>query len=79
MSAGRHPAHPRRGELDGQRHMIEALADLDHRRLVAFGELEIGADHSGAVDEQFDTVARHAALDNGATAHTCSPRTPSGV
>ena len=57
----RHAPHPRGGQLDRERHVVEPLADLDDRPFVLGGEREVGAGHPGPVDEQLDAVARHAA------------------
>ena len=45
-------AHPRRGQLQRQRHAIELVADLDHGGHVGVGQREVGAHGGGAIDEQ---------------------------
>ena len=52
----RQDAHPRRRQLDRQRHAVEAPADLRRGGGVVVGEAEIGADLSRAVGEQLDRL-----------------------
>ena len=46
--------HPRRGQLDRQRHPIEARANLGHRRGIVIGDGEPGPGMAGPVGEQLD-------------------------
>ena len=46
----------RRGELDRQRHAVEATTDFGHRGRVVVGDGEIRPDLSGTVDEQLDRL-----------------------
>ena len=46
--------HPRRRQLDRQRHTIQAPADLAHRRGIVVADGEIGPSMAGPVGEQFD-------------------------
>ena len=55
-----HSPNVRGGELDRERHVIQAVADLDHRGFVLVGQVEVGSGHARPVDEQLDAVARHA-------------------
>ena len=48
----RQGAHPGGGQLDGQRHAVEAAAQLGHRAGVLVGHGERGLDGPGALDEQ---------------------------
>ena len=52
----RQHAHPRRRQLDRQRHAVEASADLRRGGGVVVGEAEIGADPSRTVVEQLDRL-----------------------
>ena len=46
--------HPRGGQFDGQRHAVEATADLGDRVGVAVGDREVGPGSAGTVGEQLD-------------------------
>ena len=48
--------HPRRGQLDRQRHTVQARADLAHRCGIVISEGEIGAGMAGPVGEQLDRL-----------------------
>jgi hypothetical protein len=50
----RQRTHPRRGQLDGQRHPVEARADLAHGRGIVVADRETGPGTAGPVGEQFD-------------------------
>ena len=52
----RQDAHPRRRQLDRQRHAVEAPADLRRGGGVLIGEAEIGPDLARAVGEQLDRL-----------------------
>jgi hypothetical protein len=56
-----HPPHPGRGELYGQRDVVEALADLDDGGLVVVAQSDVSSHHLGPVHEQLDAVDRPAA------------------
>src|SRR5262249_41196781 len=66
MQARRHltrrqHAHPRRGELDGERDTVEALTDLRHVDGRVSGDGEVGTHPPCPVDEQLDRP-RHVTL-----------------
>ena len=46
--------HPRRGELDRQRHAVKALTDLRHRGGILVGDDELGPDQASTVGEQLN-------------------------
>ena len=52
----RQRAHPRRRQLDRQRHPVQAPTDLGHGGGVVVGDGEVGPGQSGAVGEQLDGV-----------------------
>ena len=52
----RQRAHPRRRQLDRQRHPIQARANLAHRRGGVGAQREVGPGMAGAVDEQLDRL-----------------------
>ncbi len=47
-----HRRHPRGGQLDRQRHTVQAPADLHHRRSVLHGQREVGVHRAGPLHEQ---------------------------
>ena len=49
-----HGAQPGRGELDRERHAVESTADPGYGGRVDFGDLELGEDGAGSLDQQAD-------------------------
>jgi hypothetical protein len=75
---GGHPPHSGRGQLDGQRDVIETLADLDHGGLVELGHHQTlvvlrGALPGGVVHHGIADLARRP------SAHDEPPPRPTGA
>ena len=52
--ARRQRPHPRRRQLDRQRHTVEACADLGHSRGIVVAERETVLSTAGPIDEQLE-------------------------
>jgi hypothetical protein len=62
----RQGAHPRRCQLDRQRHPIQAPANLPHGRCVVTGHGKAGLGQAGTVGEQLDgCIGSHQASEHG--------------